>query len=118
MLLKSDKWSDIIVLFTRQKRRQRVTIDEHVGVIEDLKSTMSVCLPEPEKTEICTSLSEAIDIMRKYQKIEQIKNDALYDIYMASVNMTGEYHGCWVRFKDIENIVNGHFRKVLEDGND
>jgi len=50
--------------------------------------------------------------------IEQIKKDALYDIYMASVNMAGEYHGCWVRFKDIENIVNEHFRKVLEDGNE
>jgi hypothetical protein len=50
--------------------------------------------------------------------IEQIKKDVLYDIYMAGVNMTGEYHGCWVRFKDIENVVNEHFRKVLEDGND
>ena len=38
--------------------------------------------------------------------IEQIKKDALYDIYMSGVNMTGEYHGCWVRFEDIENVVN------------
>lgn len=52
------------------------------------------------------------------EKIEQIKEDALHDIYMAGVNMTGEYHGCWVRFKDIENIVNEHFRKVIEDGKD
>lgn len=51
------------------------------------------------------------------EKIEQIKKDALHDIYMAGVNMTGEYHGCWVRFKDIENIVDGHFRKVIENGN-
>ena len=49
-----------------------MSIDEHIGVIEDLKSTMSVCMPEPEKTEICTSLSEAIDTMRKYQKIVDI----------------------------------------------
>lgn len=27
------------------------------------------------------------------------------DIYMAGVNMTGEYHGCWVRFKDVETII-------------
>lgn len=45
-------------------------IDEHIGVIEDLKSTMSVCMPEPEKTEICTSLNEAIDTMRKYQQLQ------------------------------------------------
>ena len=49
-----------------------MTIDEHIGVIEDLKSTMSVCMPEPEKTEICTSLSKAVDTMRKYQKICKI----------------------------------------------
>ncbi len=52
-----------------------MTIDEHIGVIEDLKSAMSVCMPEPEKTEICASLSETIDIMRKYQKIEEIVSD-------------------------------------------
>ena len=49
-----------------------MSIDEHIGVIEDLKSTMSVCMKEPEKTEICTSLSKAINTMRKYQKIEKI----------------------------------------------
>lgn len=48
------------------------------------------------------------------EKIEQIKEDALRDIYMAGVNMTGEYQGCWVRFKDIENIVNEHFSGGLD----
>lgn len=28
------------------------------------------------------------------------------DIYMAGTNMTGQYQGCWVKFKDIEQIVN------------
>lgn len=55
-----------------------MTSDEHIGVIKDLKSTMSVCMPEPEKTEICTSLSEAIDTMRKYEKIKHIINDVPY----------------------------------------
>ncbi len=49
-----------------------ITIDEHIGVIEDLKNTMSICMSEPEKTEICTSLSEAIETMHKYQKIQEI----------------------------------------------
>ena len=49
-----------------------MSIDEHIGVIEDLKSTMSVCMPEPEKTEICASLKEAINTLRKYQRIQQI----------------------------------------------
>lgn len=49
-----------------------MTIEEHIGVIEDLKSTMIVCMSEPEKTEICTSLSVAIDALRKHQKIQTI----------------------------------------------
>ena len=49
-----------------------MTIEEHIGVIEDLKSTMTVCMSEPEKTEICTSLSVAIDALRKHQKIKDI----------------------------------------------
>ena len=45
-----------------------MTIEEHIGVIEDLKSTMSICMSEPEKTEICTSLSVAIDTMRQMEQ--------------------------------------------------
>lgn len=45
-----------------------MTIEEHIGVIEDLKNTMSVCMAEPEKTEICTSLSVAIDTMRQMEQ--------------------------------------------------
>lgn len=33
------------------------------------------------------------------------KSAMMYEIYMESVNMSGEYQGCWVRFKDIEKIV-------------
>lgn len=59
-----------------------VTIEEHVGVIEDLKSTLSVCMSEPEKTEICTSLSVAMDIMRKHQKLEA---------YMRKLEKSAQY---------------------------
>lgn len=56
-----------------------MTIDEHIGVIEDLKSTMCLLMPEPEKTEICSSLSEAIENMRKYQEIEEIVGNYGFD---------------------------------------
>lgn len=33
------------------------------------------------------------------------KSAMMQEIYMEGVNMGGEYQGCWVRFKDIETIV-------------
>lgn len=42
------------------------------------------------------------------------KSAMMYEIYMEGVNMTGEYQGCWVRFKDIEKIVD----KYMAEGSD
>lgn len=39
----------------------------------------------------------------------------MYDIYMEGVNMTGEYQGCWVRFKDIEKIVNKYMTEYNKE---
>ena len=51
-------------------------------------------------------LNEALDMAIKALKQESIdKSSMMYEIYMEGVNMAGEYHGCWVRFKDIEKIV-------------
>lgn len=33
------------------------------------------------------------------------KSAMMHEIYMEGVNMSGEYQGCWVRFKNIEKIV-------------
>lgn len=86
-----------------------ISIEKTIEIFQGMKKGISPWYPEEY-------YNFAIDIMRKYQKIQQIKNDTLLDIYMAGVNMEGEYQGCWVRFKDIENIVNEHFGEVLEDG--
>ena len=37
-------------------------------------------------------------------------SNMLHDIYMEGVNMTDDYQGLWVRFKDIETIVNKYAR--------
>lgn len=34
----------------------------------------------------------------------------MYEIYMEGVNMSGEYQGCWVRFKDIEKIMDKYVK--------
>ena len=46
--------------------------------------------------------------------VDSMREDMLHEIYMAGTNMAGEYKGCWVRFKDIEKIVNEHFKAALE----
>ena len=57
----------------------------------------------------------------KYDVLESMLNelqdpsDLLSDIYMAGVNMAGEYKGVWVRFKDIETIVNKHVGRGNND---
>lgn len=53
--------------------------------------------------------STKYDILKRMLIILQTPLDVsnmLYDIYMAGVNMAGEYKGVWVRFNDIETIVN------------
>lgn len=50
--------------------------------------------------------SPAIDFAIKALEQQPIDKSAMmYEIYMEGVNMSGEYQGCWVRFKDIEKIV-------------
>lgn len=52
-------------------------------------------------------LAKALDMAIEALKQEPIDKPAmLYDIYMEGVNMTGEYQGCWVRFKNIVKLVN------------
>ena len=38
------------------------------------------------------------------------KSAMMQEIYMQGVNMAGEYQGCWVRFKEIEKIVDRYVR--------
>lgn len=36
-------------------------------------------------------------------------SEMMHEIYMEGVNMGGEYQGCWVRYKDIERIIDKYF---------
>lgn len=42
---------------------------------------------------------------------KKIIKDALEEIYYEGVNMTGKYQGCWIRFKDVERIINKYINK-------
>jgi hypothetical protein len=43
-------------------------------------------------------------------KEEYDVSQLMYEIYMEGVNMSGEYQGCWVRFKDIEKIMDKYVK--------
>ncbi len=60
-----------------------------------------------KKMNLDDKCQQAEDIAIKALEQEPIDTSAMMsEIYMEGVNMTGEYQGCWVRFKDIEKIVN------------
>lgn len=53
-----------------------------------------------------------IELKRKRQVIEDIKAE----LWMEGMNMTGEYQGVWVRYRDIERVIDKHIsgEKMLE----
>ena len=56
----------------------------------------------PRKEPILQAYKMAMDALEQ-EPID--KSAMMHEIYMEGVNMSGEYQGCWVRFKDIEKIV-------------
>lgn len=54
----------------------------------------------------CEKLMQENEQLKKALEQEPIDKSAMmHEIYMEGVNMSGEYQGCWVRFKDIEYVV-------------
>ena len=54
------------------------------------------------------AIKEAIKLLEQ-EPVD--KSQMMYEIYMEGVNMTGEYQGCWVRFRDIERIVDKYMEE-------
>ena len=45
----------------------------------------------------------------EYQLFElTVLKDIMSELWMEGVNMGGEYQGVWVRFKDIERVIDSH----------
>ena len=75
------------VKIDKLKYQGKITEEEHRELVEKLKGHDA----------------ELVGKALEQQPID--KSAMMYEIYMEGVNMTGEYQGCWVRFKDIEKIV-------------
>ena len=73
--------------------------------IKNIKELLKWYLKEEPMSETVYK-REAVEMATKALEQQPIDKSAMmYEIYMEGVNMTGEYQGCWVRFKDIEKIV-------------
>jgi len=56
-------------------------------------------------------MHEAIDMaIRSLEAWDEVKHECWDEGY----NFTGEYQGVWVRFKDIERIIDKHLKEVEE----
>ena len=51
------------------------------------------------------------DAVRNSTPLDDLRNEMMHDIYMMGVNMADEYHGCWVRFENIEQAVDKYLGK-------
>ena len=46
------------------------------------------------------------DLLRKLDAIpKSVLEDIKSELWMEGMNMTGEYQGVWVRFRDIERVI-------------
>ena len=44
-------------------------------------------------------------------KQDSVLDDIKADLWMEGMNMAGEYQGVWVRFRDIEKVIDKHIGK-------
>ena len=40
--------------------------------------------------------------------LENVLQDIKSELWMEGMNMTGEYQGVWIRYKDIERVIDKH----------
>lgn len=70
-----------------------------MDIVNYLEETHTVLITR-ESLETLKEKSNTLDKIRKQ------KTEMLYDIYMKCINMGGEYTGCWIRYRDVKNIIN------------
>ncbi|MBP5423766.1 MAG: hypothetical protein J6Y78_15125 [Paludibacteraceae bacterium] len=91
-----------------------MTNERAVEIFKEIKSECEAQQTELSKQVFIHEGIEALDLAIKALDQKPIDKSAMmYEIYMEGVNMSGEYQGCWVRFKDIEAIVDKYI-----DGSD
>lgn len=76
---------------------------------EEAKRVLEFDLDHTYNDESKEALRMAIKVLER-EPID--KSAMMYEIYMEGVNMSGEYQGCWVRFKKVEKIVDKYIGEL------
>ena len=90
--------------------------ERHLKIYENIDEDRPLFKEEENECKKCAEEHRQLaEWLRDYKRLlEQKPIDKLammYEIYMVGVNMSGEYNGCWVRFKDIEYIVGRYIKE-------
>lgn len=90
-----------------------------IEIPEEIYKSCKAIYKLPVKKEVADAYTYAIANGNAYTypiangtplKKEYDISQMMWEIYMEGVNMAGEYQGCWVRFKDIEKIVDKYVK--------
>lgn len=81
-------------------------IDEIIEQLDSIVGTYEILVGNGVNSDILeiddiVAIREAIKLIRT---IEDIKSE----LWMEGLNMTGEYQGVWVRYRDIERVIDKH----------
>ena len=73
-------------------------LHEEVGLYRKLSGDMSENTP----------ISRIGGYLDGYEKGLSVIEDIKAELWMEGMNMTGEYQGVWVRYRDIERVIDKH----------
>ena len=90
-----------------------MTIEGH---IENLKA-MASDMPSDKCSDWIESLMAGINAMEELKSHREAWDKVKSELWMEGMNMTGEYQGVWIRYRDIERVIDAN-RPKEGDNND
>ena len=83
-----------------------MTTDEIIEQLDSIVGTYEILLGNGVNSDILGV--DDIDAIRAAIKLIRAIEDIKAELWMEGMNMTGEYQGVWVRYRDIERVIDKH----------
>jgi len=82
-------------------------IKENIEAYEDCIGNKTVLMMPIEKPDI-EAFYTAIKAIEELQAHREAWEKVKSELWMEGMNMTGEYQGVWVRYRDIERVIDAN----------